>query len=96
METNWKKNTALFIIGQTITLFGSSVVQYAILWHITLKTQSGIMMTLITIVGFLPIFIISPFGGVWAVVNAPHCPITCPNRQLPRALNDICADVNIE
>lgn len=66
METNWKKNTALFIVGQTITLLGSMVVQYAILWHITLKTQLGSMMTLFTIVGFLPMFFILPFGGVWA------------------------------
>ena len=66
MESNWKRNTALFIIGQTITVFGSSIVQYAILWNITLTTQSGIMMTLISLVGFLPMFIISPIGGVWA------------------------------
>ena len=58
MELNWKKNTALFIIGQTITIFGSSIVQYAILWHITLSTQSGTMMTLISIVGFLPMFVL--------------------------------------
>ncbi|MDR0305517.1 MAG: MFS transporter [Chitinispirillales bacterium] len=63
---NWKKNTALFITGQAITLFGSMVVQYAILWHITLETKSGTMMTLFTIAGFLPMFLISPFGGVWA------------------------------
>jgi len=66
MAIQWKRNTALFIIGQTLTLFGSMVVQYAILWHITLKTQSGTMVTLITLVGFVPMFIISPLGGVWA------------------------------
>lgn len=66
METNWRKNTALFITGQAITLFGSMMVQYAILWHITLKSQSGAMMTLFTVIGFLPMFFISPFGGVWA------------------------------
>jgi DHA3 family macrolide efflux protein-like MFS transporter len=66
MEINWKKNTALFLIGQTLSLFGSMVVQYAIMWHITLKTQSGTMMTLFTIAGFVPMFFISPFGGVWA------------------------------
>ena len=66
MEINWKKNTILFITGQALSLFGSMVVQYAILWHITLKTQSGTMMTLFTVVGFLPMFFISPFGGVWA------------------------------
>ncbi|MDR0323977.1 MAG: MFS transporter [Treponema sp.] len=66
MQINWKKNTALFMSGQALTLFGSMVVQYAILWHITLMTKSGTMMTLVTIVGFLPMFFISPFGGVWA------------------------------
>lgn len=66
MKTNWKKNTALFIGGQTITLLGSMIVQYAIFWHIMLETKSGIMMTVITIVGFFPMFLISPFGGVWA------------------------------
>jgi DHA3 family macrolide efflux protein-like MFS transporter len=66
MEINWKKNTTLFLIGQALSLFGTMVVQYAILWHITLKTQSGTMMTLFTIAGFIPMFFISPFAGVWA------------------------------
>jgi DHA3 family macrolide efflux protein-like MFS transporter len=66
MEINWKKNTVLFLAGQALSLFGSMVVQYAILWHITLKTQSGTMMTVFTIAGFIPMFLISPFGGVWA------------------------------
>ncbi|MDR3356509.1 MAG: MFS transporter [Spirochaetaceae bacterium] len=66
METNWKKNTALFLTGQALSLFGSMLVQYAILWYITLKTQSGITITVFTIFGFLPMFFISPFGGVWA------------------------------
>lgn len=36
------------------------------LWHITLSTQSGMMMTLFIIAGFLPTFFLSPFAGVWA------------------------------
>jgi DHA3 family macrolide efflux protein-like MFS transporter len=66
MNVTWKKNTILFLSGQALSLFGSMLVQYAILWHITLKTQSGAMMTLFTVAGFLPMFFISPFGGVWA------------------------------
>ena len=66
MEINWRRNTALFVAGQTLSLFGTLLVQYAILWHITLKTQSGTMMTVFTIAGFLPMFFISPFAGVWA------------------------------
>ncbi|MEA4925896.1 MAG: MFS transporter [Syntrophomonadaceae bacterium] len=66
MDTNWKKNIVLFLSSQTISLFGSSLVQYAIFWYITLATQSGIMMTIMIICGFLPTFFLSPFAGVWA------------------------------
>ena len=66
MKENWKKNIILFIVSQTISLFGSTLVQYAIMWYITMKTQSGAMMTLYIICGFLPTFFLSPFGGVWA------------------------------
>jgi DHA3 family macrolide efflux protein-like MFS transporter len=66
MHINWKKNTALFLTGQALSFFGTMVVQYALVWHITLKSQSGTMITLFTIAGFLPMFFISPFAGVWA------------------------------
>ncbi len=56
----------LFMAGQTISLFGSSIVQYAINWHITLVTQSGLMLTIATICSFLPQLLISLFAGVWA------------------------------
>ncbi|CAG7654673.1 Enterobactin exporter EntS [Paenibacillus allorhizosphaerae] len=62
----WKKNIVLFLFSQSISLFGSSLVQYAIMWYITLHTQSGIMMTISILCGFLPTFFLSPFAGVWA------------------------------
>lgn len=66
MKQGWQKNIVLFLLSQTISLFGSSLVQYAIVWYITLETQSGIMMTISIICGFLPTFFLSPFAGVWA------------------------------
>ena len=66
MKDKWKKDIALFIASQTISLLGSSLVQYAIMWHITLNTKSGVMMTIFIICGFLPTFFLSPFAGVWA------------------------------
>lgn len=63
---NWKKNTILFLGSQSISLFGSSLVQYAIMWYITLTTQSGVMMTISIVCGFVPAFILSPVAGVWA------------------------------
>ena len=62
----WKKNSVLFLFSQNISLFGSSLVQYAIMWYIVLNTQSGIMMTIAVLCGFLPTFILSPIAGVWA------------------------------
>lgn len=66
MNENWKKKIILFLTSQTISLFGSSLVQYAISWYITLETKSGVMMTIAIICGFLPTFFLSPFAGVWA------------------------------
>lgn len=63
---NWKRDIILFLSSQTISLLGSSLVQYAIMWYITLQTQSGTMMTIFIICGFLPTFFLSPFAGVWA------------------------------
>ncbi|MHA6482467.1 MFS transporter [Paenibacillus sp. strain BS8-2] len=65
-KKNWKRNIILFLSSQTISLFGSALVQYAIMWHVTLTTQSGLMMTLFIICGFIPTFLLSPFAGVWA------------------------------
>jgi DHA3 family macrolide efflux protein-like MFS transporter len=53
---HWKKNIVLFLASQTISLFGTSLVQYAIMWYITLHTRSGLMMTVSIICGFLPTF----------------------------------------
>lgn len=36
------------------------------MWYITLTTQSGIMMTIGILCGFVPTFLLSPFAGVWA------------------------------
>lgn len=66
MQEHWLRRTAVFLAGQTVSLFGSSLVQYAISWHITLTTKSGLMLTVATLCGFLPQVLISLFAGVWA------------------------------
>lgn len=65
-KEQWRRNIVLFLSSQTVSLFGSSLVQYAIMWYITLNTKSGIMMTLYIICGFIPTFLLSPVAGVWA------------------------------
>lgn len=64
-EYNWKSSIIRFLSAQTISLFGSSLVQYAIVWYITLTTSSGKMLMVSTLCGFLPQIGISLFAGVW-------------------------------
>jgi len=64
--SGWKRKFAIFLSGQGITLLGSSLVQYVLIWYITLETKSGVMMTVSTLCGFLPQIIIGLFSGVWA------------------------------
>jgi DHA3 family macrolide efflux protein-like MFS transporter len=63
---SWKRNIALFLISQNLSLFGSSVVSFAIIWHITLQTSSGKWIMLFTICSLLPQVLISLWAGVWA------------------------------
>ncbi|HCZ23352.1 MAG TPA: MFS transporter [Acholeplasmataceae bacterium] len=62
----WKKTVLKFMISQTVSLLGSMLVMYAIFWHVTLSTQSGVMMTIMVLCTFIPSLIIAPFAGVWA------------------------------
>ncbi|WP_404431747.1 MFS transporter [Microbacterium lacus] len=63
---HWLRKTVLFLSGQTVSLFGSMLVQYAVFWYLTITYQSGVIMMLAALFGFLPQAIISIFGGVWA------------------------------
>lgn len=66
MTDSWKKTAAIFLTGQTLSLLGSSLVQYALMWYVTLESGSGVMMTIYVAAGFVPTFLLSPLAGVWA------------------------------
>lgn len=56
----------LFLISQCITLFGSTLVQMAVIWYATMRTSSGSWVAAFTICAYLPQFLISFPGGLWA------------------------------
>lgn len=62
----WLRNAVFFLSGQTASLFGSMLVQYAVFWYLTITYESGLIMMLAAVFGFLPQAIVSIFGGVWA------------------------------
>lgn len=57
---------AFFIIwgGQAISLFGSRLAQFAIIWWLTKTTESPTVLALATMVGLLPQVIFGPLVGV--------------------------------
>lgn len=63
---SWKRTAAILLTSQALSLFGTALVQYALMWHVTLTTKSGVLMTVYILCGFVPAFLVSPFAGVWA------------------------------
>ena len=62
----WQKRILLFLTSQCITLFGSTLVQMALIWYATMQTSSGVWVAAFTVGSYLPQFLISFIGGVWA------------------------------
>ena len=62
----WRRNAALFGTGQTVSLFGSMIVQYVVMWYVTLQTRSAIAVALYAVAAFLPQGVVSIFGGTFA------------------------------
>lgn len=60
------KKVILFLTSQNLSLFGSSVVSFSIIWYITLETSSGKWVMAFTICSLLPQVLISLWAGVWA------------------------------
>ena len=64
--SGWQRRTILFLTSQCITLFGSTLVQMAVVWYATMETASGAWVAAFTVCSYLPQFLISFSGGVWA------------------------------
>ncbi len=59
------KRYIIFWIGQLISLLGSSVVQFSIIWWITVETGSELFLALSTFLGFGPTMLFTPIAGVF-------------------------------
>ena len=67
MNTNtWRRDIAVFVSGQTVSMFGTFLVSYAISWHLTLTLHSGVVQTLAILFGVVPQGIVAIFAGVVA------------------------------
>ena len=62
----WRRRILLFLTSQCITLFGSTLVQMALVWYAAMETSSGSWVAAFSVCSYLPQFLISFLGGVWA------------------------------
>ena len=51
------KKVILFFVSQAVTLFGSLIVAFALVWYVTLETGSGLWVALLSICSFVPQFL---------------------------------------
>ena len=62
---NWRRTFITIWLGQTISILTSSVLQMAIVWYITQRTGSAALLSLATLIGFLPQAVLGMFIGVY-------------------------------
>ena len=60
---HWRKNINLFLTGQFLSGITSMIVQYAIIWYLTKETGSAIILSFATLLGMIPMVLLSPFAG---------------------------------
>ena len=52
-------------VGQALSLLGSQLVQFAIIWYLTRETNSATTLAIASMMGLLPQVLLSPFIGTW-------------------------------
>jgi DHA3 family macrolide efflux protein-like MFS transporter len=62
-DTNWKPRFFTIWGGQAISLFGTRLVQFALIWWLTLETGSATVLAIATLIGLLPQVLLGPFAG---------------------------------
>ena len=63
-KLNWKRSFFTIWAGQAISLITSAVLQMAIIWYLTDTTGSALVLSMATMVGFLPQAILGTMIGV--------------------------------
>jgi len=64
-ETNSMRAFLAIWTGQAISVFGSALVQFALIWYLTVQSGSALVLTLATLVQMLPRTVLGPFVGAW-------------------------------
>ncbi|WP_446002356.1 MFS transporter [Weissella viridescens] len=63
--SSWQKNVSAFLLSQFLTGITSMTVQYSIIWYLTEQTHSAKVLSYATLIGMLPMILLSPFAGTY-------------------------------
>ena len=63
--THWRRKYFTILAGQAVSMVTSGVLQMALIFYLTQKTGSALVLSLATFFGFLPQALLGPFIGVW-------------------------------
>ncbi len=63
LPNNWQRPFFTVWLGQAVSLAGSRVVQFALVWWLALQTDKATVLTTATIVALVPEILLSPIAG---------------------------------
>lgn len=62
-QASWKGKFFTIFTGQALSLFGSALVQFALVWYLTKQTGSATILATASLVAMLPQILLGPFAG---------------------------------
>ncbi|MBN2561914.1 MAG: MFS transporter [Phycisphaerae bacterium] len=71
------RNYRLFFAGQAVSLIGTWITRVAVGWLVYRLTDSAFMLGLVSFVGMIPTFLLTPLGGVAADRWSRHRVLVC-------------------
>lgn len=64
-KRNWKKDFCILWAGQAMSVLTSSILQMALIWHLTVTTQSALVLSIASLAGFLPSAVLGIVAGTF-------------------------------
>lgn len=62
-KRSWKKDLYIIWAGQAVSILTSSILQMALIWHLTATTQSALVLSIASLAGFLPNAVLGMVAG---------------------------------
>ena len=65
IQKNWKTKYLFMIAGQSLSLIGSTAVQFSVIWWLSATLGSPIILAFASMAAYIPNILLGPFVGVW-------------------------------